>query len=246
MVRPMIRRLAKKFGVERPIRCDETVSIQSLLYSRESGSVSLPCLPQQIAELEENFEFAAASLLERIVLGALVRRHGAKRIFEIGTFRGITAVTMASNAGEGGELFTLDLPPEMDAQAIASEHYSDSHGTSGFHQMAQAGTERHLGAAIEHYTGACSITQLYGDSTKKDLSEFAGAIDLFFVDGCHEYAGALADTKTAWVCLRPGGLIVWHDYTWGSVQKAVADAALGVRVTHVRGTSIAFGSKPGG
>ncbi len=245
MTHPLVSKVARTLGMTRQVRCDRVVSVQELLHGGAGGNILLPSLPQELLDRDENFEFAAASIIERVVLGALVRRQQPKTIFEIGTFRGVTAVTMAANAPAGSALYTLDLPPEMDADAIAREHYSDSDGRSGFHQMAKSGTQRHVGAAIEHYTGACTITQLFGDSTKYDVSEFAGKVDLFFVDGCHEHAGALADTRTAWKCLAPGGLIVWHDYTWASVQQAVSDAALGIEVSHVSGTSIGFGTKPG-
>lgn len=245
MTHPLVSKVARTLGMSRPVRCDGVVSVQELLHGGEGGNLLLPSLPQALLDTAQNFEFAAASIVERVVLAALVRRHKPKRIFEIGTFRGVTAVTMAANAPSGCELFTLDLPPDLDPQTIAEEHYGDSHGRSGFHEMARSGAERHVGAAIAHYTGSCKITQLYGDSTHLDLTAYRGNIGLFFVDGCHEHAGALADTRTAWECLAAGGLIVWHDYTWQSVQQAVSDAELGVAVTHVSGTSIAYATKPG-
>lgn len=246
MAHPIVSKVARTFGMTRSVRCDHSISVQELLHGGDGGNILLPTLPQDLLERDENFEFAAASIIERVVLGALVRRHRPKRIFEIGTFRGVTAVTMGANAPAGGELYTFDLPPDLDPQTIASEHYADSGGRSGFHEMAKAGTQRHVGAAIERFEGDCTITQLYGDSMKHDFSEFESTVNLFFVDGCHEYEGALSDTRTAWKCLAPGGLIVWHDYTWASVQQAVSDAALGVPVTHVSGTSIAYAEKPGG
>jgi predicted O-methyltransferase YrrM len=192
---------------------------------------------------EDGVEFAAASLLERVALGALVKRQRAARIFEIGTFRGVTALAMASNAPEGSVLYTLDLPPDLSVGAVASHYYSNSPG-SGFHQMATAGAARNVGLAFRGYRGPCRIVQLFGDSAEMDFQEYEDSIDLFFVDGCHEYDAARRDTLTAWSCLRHGGVIVWHDYLWASVQDAARDARLSAEITSVQGTSIAFARRP--
>ena len=55
---------------------------------------------------------------------------------------------------------------------------------------------------------------------------------------------ALKDTRTAWQCLQSGGLLVWHDYPWEDVQAAIRSADLGVPVTFVSGTNLAFANKP--
>jgi hypothetical protein len=44
--------------------------------------------------------------------------------------------------------------------------------------------------------------------------------------------------------LTVGRLLVWHDYPWRDVQAAIRAADLGVPVTFVRGTNLAFANKP--
>jgi len=110
--------------------------------------------------------------------------------------------------------------------------------------MVSSGTQRQIGLALQYYQGSSQINQLFGDSAKMDFSPYWDSIDLFFIDGCHEYKMALTDTRAAWRCVKPGGVLVWHDYHWPSVQAAVAEAALGVPVTYVDGTSIAYTRRP--
>ena len=113
----------------------------------------------------------------------------------------------------------------------------------GIRTMAAAGVGRDVGRVLSSHTSGCRIEQLFGDSTTMNFEPFYGTIDLFFVDGCHDYEAALGDTRTAWRCLHSGGLLVWHDYPWTEVQAAIRAADLGVPVTFIRDTNLAFASK---
>ena len=45
-----------------------------------------------------------------------------------------------------------------------------------------------------------------------------------FVDGSHSYEYVLSDTEAAWKMVKPGGLILWHDYDsrwWPGVTRAL-------------------------
>lgn len=222
---------------------DRVTTCAQLLYGETAGAISIPVVPAALTQLERNessVEFAAATVLDRVALAALVRRERPRRIFEIGTFRGVTALTMAANAPSEATVYTLDLPPELTSADVAARYDKT---TSGFHRMADAGVSRDVGRVLSSQTTGCRIEQLFGDSAAMSFEAFHGSIDLFFVDGCHEYDAALGDTRTAWRCLHPGGLLVWHDYPWAEVQAAIRDAALGVPVTFVRETNLAFASK---
>ena len=222
---------------------ENIVEVASLLGGRVGDCVHLPLIPRdETSQGTAKTEFAAASVLERVALGALVRRERATRIFEIGTFRGVTALAMALNAPTGSKLVTLDLPPELPPEKVAESYYTKS-PSSGFHKMARERVDRRVGVLLEDYSGDCRVQQVFGDAATFDFGSYA-PIDLFFVDGCHEYEGALRDTLNAWQCLKPGGLIVWHDYVWSSVQSAVKDSGLDSPVTWIKGTSLAFARKP--
>lgn len=226
------------------VKADYTLNVSDLLFSESGGTIHLPLSSgKSKGHTQDDIEFAAASVLERVVLAALVKRLKATYIFEIGTFRGITALAMASNAPEGSILYTLDLPPELTATEVAEQHYTGS-SNSGFHLMAASGAQRNVGLMLQNYQGNCQIKQLFGDSAEMDFTPYRELIDLFFVDGCHDYEMAKQDTLTAWNCLRPGGTVAWHDYLWPSVQEAIRDSKLEVPISYVADTSIAFAQKP--
>src|SRR3989344_1127503 len=65
--------------------------------------------------------------IEGSLLRMLVKIYGAKRILEIGTFTGYSALAMAEGLPDDGELITLDIGEE--AAALAKKYWSKSpHG----------------------------------------------------------------------------------------------------------------------
>jgi hypothetical protein len=65
-----------------------------------------------------------------------------------------------------------------------------------------------------------------------------------FIDGDHGYRGVMHDTMLAKAVVRPGGLILWHDYhDLGTVdvREALHDlAGSGQTIWNVKGTWIAL------
>lgn len=61
------------------------------------------------------------------LLGFLIRMNGVKRVLEVGTYTGYSALAMAENLPDEGELVTLDVNPETNA--LAKSYWAKSpHG----------------------------------------------------------------------------------------------------------------------
>lgn len=180
------------------------------------------------------------TLHELLAINHLVNKHQPRRMFEIGTFNGRTALNMAANAPAGAEVVTLDLPRAgLDSAALRLED-----GDVPFVDKPASGTC----FAATCYAG--QIRQVYGDSATFDISPYAGKMDLVFVDGSHSYEYVKADSQTALRLLKSsGGVILWHDYgssCWPGVAKALGellDAPEGKRLSlrHIAGTSLVVG-----
>lgn len=139
--------------------------------------------------------------IDLLSLCLLCRAIRPRTIFEIGTFVGYTALHLALNSPPGTRVFTLDLPPSKRDTALRT--------TATDHKL----IDRDVGRAVfEGTEQAGGIHRLYGDSATFDFSEWHGAVDLFFVDGAHSYEYVRSDTLNALRCVRPGGVIAWHDY----------------------------------
>lgn len=112
----------------------------------------------------------------------------ARRIFEFGTYRGQTTCGMASVCKDA-QVFTLNLPPEADPRYAP-----------------------YIGMYIARSPDRERITQLFCDARTFDTTPYRESMDYIFIDGDHSYQGVRNDTEKALQLLKPGGVIVWHDY----------------------------------
>lgn len=132
-------------------------------------------------------------------LGAVCADLRPSRIFEIGTFLGIT-----SN-------YFLDLLPESEVVSIAycrnrlnpfAKKYNNSSMNSG-----------DVGSKVTA-ANRTRFHQLLGDShalTATEMLREFGPFDLVFIDGDHSRLGVSQDTTLAQAILAPNGAICWHD-----------------------------------
>jgi predicted O-methyltransferase YrrM len=162
---------------------------------------------------------------EQLVLQALIRARDCRNAFEIGTFNGGTTRLLAETLPDDGRVWTIDLDPtEFDA----------TQAPAGFD-----GSK--VGAAFATSSARHKITQLLGDSLHYDFSPYWGSADLVLVDAGHEYPNGFADTKTALKLVRPGGIVLWDDYTpyWHGLVNGICDAMVGLEFGPLAGTSLA-------
>lgn len=132
-------------------------------------------------------------------LGAICLDLRPRRIFEIGTFLGIT-----SN-------YFLDLLPNSEVVSIAycrnrlnpfARKYNNSSMSAG-----------EVGSRVTAENRK-RFHQLLGDShalTPSEMLREFGPFDLIFIDGDHSRAGVSQDTDLARAILTPHGGICWHD-----------------------------------
>lgn len=138
------------------------------------------------------------------VLAVLAKR--AQRMFEFGTCTGRTAYLWARNSPPEAQVTTITLRPEDIAayQAGAEDRSRDTQlakRESGFDTFFYSRTD------VAH-----KVRQLYGDSKSLDQTPYRRQMDLIFVDGSHAYSYVASDTRKALEMIRPGGIILWHDY----------------------------------
>ena len=138
--------------------------------------------------------------VEGALLALLCRLMGARRVLEVGTFTGFSALSMAEALPDDGELITCDVDPE--ATEIARSFFDRSpHG----HKI-----QIRLGAGLE---------------TIRALPDVP--FDLAFIDadkpGYTDYYEAILPR------IRPGGLIIADNTLWSGkvlAPKAESDHAI--------------------
>jgi len=184
------------------------------------------------------WEGSSISAYETLSIGAIIQHLKPQRVFEIGTSVGVTASNLAINLPEGGELFTLDLPPASEDGAKIETKFdvtvSDRKMIYG-----NRADRRFLGTPLES-----KIHQLYGDSATFDYSDHIGKCDVVFVDGSHAYEYVKSDTEIAYKLAKPGGWVIWHDYNdgffWPEVRRFLKSIAHERKIFRIEGTMFAI------
>jgi predicted O-methyltransferase YrrM len=129
-------------------------------------------------------------------MGLLVRLLGARRVIEVGTFTGYSALVMAEAMGEGGELICCDLPG--DYNAVARRYWREA-GVEGR-------IELRLAPALD------SLAALLGEGQ-------AERFDLIFIDA--DKANYPRYLELGLQLVRPGGLLLFDNTLWsGRVLEA--------------------------
>lgn len=118
------------------------------------------------------------------LLKMLVKISNAKRILEIGTFTGYSAIMIAEALPEDGEVITLEM--NLKYQKLAQKHFDDSE----------------VGSKIKMIKG----------NAQQTIKELEGEFDLIFLDGDKlRYPFYFEETMPK---LKSGGLIVADNVLW--------------------------------
>jgi len=175
-------------------------------------------------------QFGNVKRYELMVLCAVARHVQASRLFEFGTFDGLTTWHLAANAGPDARIWTLDLPVNHPAR-----FFQGHDRTVG---------KIHAIPVGRHYAGtpeASRIEQLFADSLEFDAEAYCGRMDFCFIDASHEYQHVCRDTANALRMVKPGGVIFWHDYSrwWPGVQRCLDQLAADRPLFRVQDTALA-------
>lgn len=146
--------------------------------------------------------------LEGNLLRLLIRLSGARRVLEIGTFTGYSALAMAEALPAGGQLITCDVNPET--SAIAKRYWDQSpHGSK---------IEQRMGPALDTIAG------------------LADGIDLVFIDADKSNYGNYWEACLP--KLRSGGLMVVDNVLWsGRVLNPEAESDHAIAALNDRAVS---------
>lgn len=210
--------------------------------ARDTSSLPVVSLSQLVDEDTKPLETITSlfprvthsiSTSEAVSLGVLLQKVKASRVFEFGTNRGISTTQLALNVTPDGRVFTLDLPRENRQTKMDIKLAGDLEVA---HQLEKADLiPKHC---------LPRVTFLEQDSATLDESVYAGTMDAVFVDGAHVYEYVRNDSEKGWRMLRPGGVIIWHDFRpqTPDVMRYLLESDY--KPSRVEGTTLAFAVKP--
>jgi predicted O-methyltransferase YrrM len=170
-------------------------------------------------------------LQELIHILCVAKHTNAKRILEVGTYDGFTALNLAANLDDDGEIYTVDLPQDKQVRLDGI-----SNACSDFEIV---------GSKFRGEEEASIIRQLWADSTEADWHSFGSPFDLIVIDGSHDYPFVKSDSANAVKHVRPGGTVFWHDYgQFPDVSRAVDELARNLPIVAIQGTRLACFRSP--
>jgi hypothetical protein len=161
------------------------------------------------------------------IFSYLYKAINSQRHLEFGTWQGWGACLCLESCD--ATVWTLNLPDgetKSDGQwaygervisegevasGIVSETYgTDEQGSVTYHRTDAGGYIGHLyrKKGLGH-----RVCQVYCDSREWDISNYpSDFFDSVLVDGGHQAEVVISDTRKALQVLRPGGIIMWHDF----------------------------------
>lgn len=175
----------------------------------------------------------SVTLEEAVGLGMLMQKCNAVRAFEFGTHRGVSSTQLAANLPENGQLFTLDLPRSDTRHHFKVDDWAEK-------EVANYPVK---GDLIPEELRK-KVTFLEQDSALFDPTPYAGTMDFIFVDAAHTMEYVVNDSDKAWVMLKPGGIVAWHDCRAQSPDVVKYLRACKYNPKRLGGTTLAFAEKP--
>lgn len=155
----------------------------------------------------------SVNLFELSCILMLMKSANARKVIEIGTFDGNTTLNMAMNLPPEGRVVSVDLPVDEPVElALPVESDVERNVTDRMRVGEQF---------RDHAVARSKIVQVFANSAKLDFSTLDGPFDFAFIDGCHAYNYVKSDTAHIMCVMRPGGIVVWHDY---AMMEAVSRA----------------------
>jgi predicted O-methyltransferase YrrM len=172
-------------------------------------------------------------LYEIFVLNLFASQKNVKKILEIGTYDGRSAMNLSANSQENSILYTVDLPEndyETGLREVMSPFNNDTRNLTK------------IGHLIEEEKNR-KVQIIRKDSFELNFKESIGNVDLVFIDGCHKFDYVKKDSINSFEILNPNGFLIWHDYGYvGDVSKFVDQWAKqnDRTVKRIAGTRIAY------
>lgn len=149
---------------------------------------------------------------ELMILCHAVRKFQPAVTIELGTAEGRSTVNLALYAPDGGEVVTVNLPPEPGSSV--GYFYWDSPLKS-------------------------KIKQLYEDISVWNPNGYRASAGVVFCDACDQQPGMVHEMAQGFAVVKPGGVLFRHDYgTNGGPTKFWSEVGKHLPLRHIEGTTL--------
>ena len=174
-------------------------------------STTTPTFAEALQQIEGVEGWLSTDQAERLWNAAAPLGPGA-RMVEIGSFRGRSAVILATAAGVDTTLVAIDPHAGNDRGTLRGE---------GATQQEEAEIDNKAFNTNLESAGVRDRVTHIRKFSHDAVDDVDGPIDLLYVDGAHQYQPAVGDIRAFGAKVRPGGTMLIHD-SFSSVGVTLA------------------------
>lgn len=175
-------------------------------------TTSSPTFAEALTRIDGVEGWLSTDQAERLWNAALPLGSGAQLV-EIGSFRGRSAVILATAAGPGSRLVAIDPHAGNDRGVLRGEARTQQEEAELDHKAFNANLES---AGVRDRV--THVRKFSHDA----IDDVPDSIDLLYVDGAHQYEPAVGDIRAFGAKVRPGGTMLIHDsFSSVGVTKAI-------------------------
>lgn len=156
-----------------------------------SGQIEFYHLAQLFHSSNLNHGIISATIRQAAYLFGLARTMPAKKVIEIGRYKGGTTLVLGAAMSQSGQFWSIDLGRKQGRL---------EHAGPSFDEMLQQQLDR---MSLTH------VQLLVGDSRTIEVD--TGEVDLVFIDGDHSYEGVKNDFERFGRRVRVGGAVLFDD-----------------------------------
>ena len=143
------------------------------------------------------------------------RRHDVVDVLEIGSWEGRSA------------LFWLNYFPRSRLVCIDTFAGSAEHQLAAFAGLV-GDIEQKFDWNLKDFAGRFEKFKARSSSALSQLAIKNRRFDFVYIDGSHQAVDAYADAALAWPMVRPGGAMLFDDYTWLGMPDEMDRPKLGI------------------
>ncbi len=172
-----------------------------------------------------------SSIFKGVLMGSLIAGEGLRPAVEIGVHRGRSLVALAvAERAVGGHAWGID-PYVLTAYPDLTMGGAGPAGVDDWlreHDFDAAHGDALQAIAGNRLEGSCTLLRL--TSTDAAPRFEPGTIGLLHVDGNHSEDAVRDDLERYLPRVRPGGIVVVDDISWGSVRRAAEPLLAGAEI----------------
>jgi predicted O-methyltransferase YrrM len=143
------------------------------------------------------------------------RRHHSLNVLEIGSWEGRSTI------------FFLNYLPHSRITCVDTFGGSQEHNLPELRPFLE-GVEERFDQNLAEFSER--VEKIKGTSHRAlpELALMSRRYDLTYVDGSHRAADVFSDAALAWPMVKPGGMLIFDDYTWNMMPDPIDRPQLGI------------------